>query len=139
MSKTTVLRLSIKGNSMRPKVLICDDEDILRRLVRASLARCDYDVIEARDGDEAVELAGAERPQLIVLDMMMPGRSGLEVLAHVRANASLATTPVIMLSARTQEDDRSAANEAGATLFLPKPFSPAELAALVQETLSDPN
>lgn len=124
---------------MRPKVLICDDEDVLRRLVRASLARCDYDVIEARDGNEAVEVAGAERPQLIVLDMMMPGRTGLEVLAHVRANASLATTPVIMLSARTQEDDRSAANEAGATLFLPKPFSPAELAALVQETLSDPN
>ena len=124
---------------MRPKVLICDDEDILRRLVRASLARCDYDVIEARDGDEAIEVAGAERPQLIVLDMMMPGRTGLEVLAHVRADASLSRTPVIMLSARTQENDRAAANEAGATLFLPKPFSPAELAALVQETLSDLN
>lgn len=121
---------------MRPKILICDDEDVLRKLVRASLARGDYDVIEARDGDEAVELAGAERPQLIVLDMMMPLRSGLEVLAHVRADAELSATPVIMLSARTQEDDRAAANEAGATLFLPKPFSPSDLAALVAKTLA---
>lgn len=121
---------------MRPKILICDDEDVLRKLVCASLARGEYDVIEARDGDEAVEIAGAERPQLIVLDMMMPRRSGLEVLAHVRADPELSAIPVIMLSARTQEDDRAAANEAGATLFLPKPFSPSDLAALVARTLA---
>lgn len=122
---------------MRPKILICDDEEVLRRLVCASLARGDYELLEACDGDEAIELAEAEQPQLIVLDMMMPGRTGLEVLEHLRAHADLCATPVIMLSARTQEQDRSAATVAGATLFLQKPFSPSELATLVEETLSD--
>ena len=121
---------------MRPKILICDDEDVLRRLVCASLARGDYELLEARDGDEAVEVAAAEQPQLILLDMMMPRRTGLEVLEHVRSDAALAATPVIMLSARTQENDRAAADDAGATLFLPKPFSPSDLAALVAKTLA---
>ena len=121
---------------MRPKILICDDEDVLRSLVRACLARGDYELLEARDGDEAVEVAAAEKPQLILLDMMMPRRTGLEVLEHVRADSSLAATPVIMLSARTQENDRVAADDAGATLFLPKPFSPSELATLVASTLA---
>lgn len=120
---------------MRPKILICDDEDVLRALVRASLQGGDYDVVEASDGNEAVEIATAERPDLVLLDMMMPGCSGVEVLRQLRADPDLAETPVIMLTARTQENDRAAANEAGATVFLPKPFSPAELARLVDETL----
>jgi len=120
---------------MRPKILICDDEDVLRALVRAILERGDYEVVEARDGNEAVELAIAERPHLVLLDMMMPGRTGVEVLEHLRSDPSLSAIPVIMLTARTQENDRAAANDAGATLFLPKPFSPSELAALVEETL----
>lgn len=121
---------------MRPKILICDDEDVLRRLVRASLERGDYELLEAADGEEAIEVAAAQRPQLILLDMMMPGRTGLQVLEHVRADPLLAATPVIMLSARTQEIDRAAADEAGATVFLPKPFSPSDLAELVAKTLA---
>ncbi|HUH14906.1 MAG TPA: response regulator [Gaiellaceae bacterium] len=120
---------------MRPKIMICDDEEVLRTLVRASLERDDYEVVEARDGHEAVEVALAELPQLVLLDMMMPGRSGVEVLEHLRAEPAIAATPVIMLTARTQENDRAAANEAGATVFLPKPFSPSELARVVRETL----
>ena len=118
-----------------PTVLVCDDEAVLRSLIRATLGGR-YTIIEARDGDEAVELARAERPQLILLDMMMPRRTGLEVLEHLRADGALAATPVIMLSARTQENDRKAADAAGATHFLPKPFSPSDLAALVEETLA---
>lgn len=121
---------------MRPKILICDDEDVLRALVRASLQGGDYDVVEARDGNEAVEIAMTQRPSLVLLDMMMPGRTGAEVLERLRADPALAATPVIMLTARTQETDRAAANEAGATVFFPKPFSPAELARLVGETLA---
>lgn len=121
---------------MRPKILICDDEDVLRRLVRASLERGDYELLEAADGEEAIEVADAQRPQLILLDMMMPGRTGLQVLEHVRADPLLAATPVIMLSARTQESDRAAADDAGATVFLPKPFSPSDLAELVAKTLA---
>jgi len=120
---------------MRPTILICDDEDCVRSLVRATLARGDYELIEARDGVEAVEVAAAERPHLVLLDMMMPGRTGVEVLEQLRGDPALAATPVIMLTARTQENDRAAANDAGATVFLPKPFSPSELAALVEKTL----
>ena len=123
---------------MRPKILICDDEDVLRQLVRASLARSDYDFVEACDGEEAVTSAHAERPQLIILDVMMPRLTGLEALEHIRADPALATTPVIMLTARTQKDDRSAADNAGATLFLAKPFSPTDLAFLVARALATP-
>lgn len=121
---------------MRPKILICDDEDVLRQLVRASLERGDYELLEAADGEEAIEVAAAQRPQLILLDMMMPGRTGLQVLEHIRADPLLAATPVIMLSARTQDNDRAAADDAGATVFLPKPFSPSDLAELVAKTLA---
>ena len=124
---------------MRPKILICDDEAVLRALVRASLERGDYEVVEAGDGDEAVHVALAEQPDLVLLDMMMPGRTGLEVLERLRTEPAVSATPVIMLTARTQENDRAAANTAGATRFLPKPFSPAELASLVEETLDAAN
>lgn len=118
-----------------PTVLVCDDEPVLRSLIRATLGGR-YTIVEACDGEEAVEIASAEQPQLILLDMMMPRRTGLEVLEHVRADADLAATPVIMLSARTQEHDRAAADAAGVTHFLPKPFSPSDLAALVEGTLA---
>lgn len=121
---------------MRPKVLICDNERALRALVRDALALGDYDLIEARDGDESVEFAKACGPDLIVLDMMMPGRTGLEVLAELRAEPRFAETPVIMLTARAQAADRDAAVDAGASHFLPKPFSPLALAALVEELLN---
>jgi two-component system, OmpR family, phosphate regulon response regulator PhoB len=123
------------GPSLRPKVLICDNEETLRILVRAALEGGDYEIHEARDGDESVELAQALEPDLIVLDMMMPGRTGLEVLADLRNEPHLAETAVIMLTARAQVADREAAESAGVDHFLPKPFSPLELEALVAELL----
>ncbi len=116
-----------------PTVLVCDDEDVLRALVRASLDG--YRVVEARDGDESLLVARGERPDLILLDMMMPGRSGIDVLRDLRADPTLAAIPVVMLTARTQLGDREAAERAGADRFLGKPFSPQELAALVDELL----
>jgi CheY-like chemotaxis protein len=121
---------------MRPTVLVCDNEDPLRALVRGALDLGDYDIVEARDGDESVELARSCEPDLIVLDMMMPGRTGLEVLDELRTEARFAATPVIMLTARAQSEDRAAAAQAGANRFLPKPFSPLELAATVDELLA---
>ena len=121
---------------MPPRVLICDNEEVLRALVRGALAIGDYDIVEARDGDESVELARKCEPDLIVLDMMMPGRSGLEVLQELRAEERFTDTPVIMLTARAQTADREAAVEAGASHFLPKPFSPLALATLVEELLN---
>ncbi len=93
-------------------------------------------IVEARDGDESLELARAARPDLIIIDMMMPGRSGLEVVAELRRDPELAATPVVMLTARAQASDREAAAEAGADRYLPKPFSPSELAGVVEELLA---
>lgn len=120
---------------MAATVLVCDNEEPLRALVRAALDEGEYSVVEARDGDESLELARKVRPDLIVLDMMMPGRSGLEVLAELRQDPELAGTPVVMLTARTQIADREAAIEHGAERFLPKPFSPRRLASVVEELL----
>lgn len=121
-----------------PRILVCDNEDVLRALVRASLGGNGYDLVEARDGDEALALARDTKPDLVLLDMMMPGRSGLDVLAELRADPELAETRVVMLTARTQAADREAAAEAGADHFLTKPFSPLQLAALVEDMLSEP-
>ncbi|HUH15236.1 MAG TPA: response regulator [Gaiellaceae bacterium] len=120
---------------MAARVLICDNEDVLRALVRASLEEGDYEFLEAEDGEEAVELARREQPDLIVLDMMMPGKSGLEVLRELRTTPGVAETPVVMLTARAQALDREAAEQAGADHFVPKPFSPRELAELVASSL----
>lgn len=120
---------------MPTTVLLCDDEDVLRQLVRATLSNGQYSIVEAADGDESLELARTHRPDLIVLDMMMPGRSGLDVLAELRRDAAFATTKVILLTARTQATDRAAAEAAGADRFLAKPFSPGELASIVQSLL----
>jgi len=119
----------------RPTVLVCDDGPVLRMLVRATLDHGDYTVVEACDGDEALELTRAEHPDLILLDMMMPGRSGSDVLRELRADPATAETPVIMLTARAQATDREAMNLAGANHYLTKPFSPVGLAALVEEVL----
>jgi CheY-like chemotaxis protein len=119
----------------RPTVLVCDDEPVLRMLVRATLDQGNYTVVEACDGDEALVRTRSDRPDLILLDMMMPGRSGSDVLRELRADPATAKTPVIMLTARAQASDREAMNLAGADHYLTKPFSPVGLASLVEELL----
>jgi two-component system phosphate regulon response regulator PhoB len=119
---------------MPPTILVCDDEDVLRALVRASL-NGDYAIVEARDGDESLELARHVQPDLVIVDMMMPGRTGLDVVTELRRDAAFAATPVIMLTARAQAADREAANDAGVDRYVQKPFSPLELSATVDELL----
>jgi CheY-like chemotaxis protein len=119
----------------RPTVLVCDDEPVLRMLVRATLDQGDYTVLEACDGDEALARSRSDRPDLILLDMMMPGQSGSDVLRALRADPETASTPVIMLTARAQSSDRDAVSLAGANHYLTKPFSPVGLAALVHDLL----
>lgn len=117
------------------KVLICDDEEVLRALVRATLDDGTFEVLEAEDGDQSVTLARSEKPDVILLDMMMPGRTGLEVLEVIRADPELERTPVVMLTARTRASDQEAALAAGADRYLAKPFSPLELISIVEELL----
>ena len=116
-------------------VLVCDNEEPLRALVAAALAPAGYRIVEARDGEETLRLARRERPDLIVLDMMMPALSGVEVLGELRGDTELADTRVIVLTARAQVSDRAAALRAGADDFLTKPFSPSALARVVDDML----
>lgn len=111
---------------------MCDNERLLRELVRASLDSS-YEIVEASDGNESLRLARETQPDLIILDMEMPGKSGLEVLAELRVDPHLTETPVVLLTAHAQAADRLAGVEAGADLYLTKPFSPLELARAVAE------
>lgn len=126
------------GSGVRPRILICDNEVALRGLVRAALDTGAYDIYEARDGDESLTRARELRPDLLVLDMMMPGRTGLEVLEELRGDPAFEATPVVVLTARAQATDREAAERAGATHFLTKPFSPLKLASMVAELVELP-
>jgi len=117
-------------------ILICDNEEPLRALVRAALEELGHELIEAADGDRALELVRERRPDLLVLDVMMPGRSGLEVVSEIRGEPPIAATKIIVVSARAQAADVLAAEQAGADRFLRKPFSPLELERIAAELLA---
>lgn len=118
-------------------ILLADDEESLRILVYATLDYPDYQIVEASDGDEALELARRHHPDLMVLDWMMPGKTGVEVAAELRRESATRHTPIILLTARNQQEDISAALETGVTSYLVKPFSPAELLGKVREYLGE--
>jgi DNA-binding response OmpR family regulator len=116
-------------------VLICEDDSNLRTLVRLALGEEGYRFFEAPDGPSGLELARRTQPDLIVLDLMLPGRSGLDVLRDLRETREFADTPVIVISAWSHSDD--AALEAGATRFVAKPFDPDELRDAAVALLED--
>lgn len=113
-------------------ILICEDDDNLRQLIRVVLEGR-YRFVEAHDGPEALELALRLRPDLIILDLMLPGASGLEVLTELREQLPDDETRVIVMSAWGHADQ--AALNAGADRFVAKPFEPDELTAIVSEVL----
>ena len=117
----------------RPLILCADDDDDILSLVALRLERAGFDVVRAHDGDAAVELARGRRPDVAVLDVMMPRRTGYEVLAELRADASLSDLKVILLSARVQESDVERGMDAGADAYLAKPFKAGELVEKVAE------
>ena len=114
------------------RILVVDDDENLRRLVAAYLESEGYEVEEAADGHSALAVVEAEEPQLVVLDLMLPGISGLEVARRIRAGG---TTPVLMLTARGSEEDVLRGFEAGADDYLVKPFGPKVLVARVKAIL----
>jgi CheY-like chemotaxis protein len=116
-------------------VVIADDESSMRLLVHATIESDDYSVVEAADGAEAWALVQKHKPALVLLDVQMPGRSGLEVLRLIKADPSLADTKVILLTAKAQESDIEAGLIAGADFYLTKPFSPLDLLTRVEEAL----
>jgi two-component system phosphate regulon response regulator PhoB len=118
-----------------PVLLVADDDEDILTLVQLRLSRSGYDVVVARDGEEALRLAQERTPDLAVLDWMMPKATGLDVLRALHAEAETAEIPVVLLTARGSEEDVRAGLDAGAADYIAKPFSPQELAARVQSIL----
>jgi phosphate regulon transcriptional regulator PhoB len=116
-------------------ILVVDDEKDLVDLVRFNLEKAGFDVIAAADGRSGLEVAFRHKPDLVILDWMMPGMDGLEVCRQLRADARTARIPVIMLTAKAEEADRVVGLELGADDYVTKPFSPRELAARVKALL----
>jgi DNA-binding response OmpR family regulator len=119
-----------------PLVLVADDEEDIRSLVAFRLERAGYEVITAADGEQALRLATTQLPDLIVLDIMMPKATGLEVTRSIREQAATKDIPVILLTARAQEADVTHGFDAGADDYVKKPFSPNDLHARVQALLA---
>ena len=118
--------------SAERRVLVIDDEPGIRRVVKDALRPDVSTVLEARSGDEALSIAAAERPDLIVLDLGLPDMDGIEVCRRLRAWTS---APILVLSARDSEDEKTALLDAGADDYVTKPFGPAELRARVRAQL----
>jgi DNA-binding response OmpR family regulator len=119
----------------QPVVLAADDDEDILELIAFRLEHSGYTVLQARDGQEALDLARTTRPDLAVLDVMMPRIDGIEVTRRLRENDSTTRIPIILLTARTQEADVQRGFDAGADDYIRKPFSPQELSARVQAIL----
>jgi CheY-like chemotaxis protein len=121
-----------------PVILIADDEPSLRLLVSATIASDAYRLVEAADGDEAWELIQEHHPTVALLDIQMPGRTGLELTHAIKGDPTLADIRVILLTAQAQQRDVEAGTAAGADRYLTKPFSPLELLAALEHALGAP-
>jgi DNA-binding response OmpR family regulator len=119
----------------RPVVLAADDDEDILELVAFRLERSGYTVLRAKDGEEALALALAERPDLAVLDVMMPKLDGFELTRCLRAEPATSRMPIILLTARAQDADLEQGFAAGADDYIRKPFSPQELRTRVQAML----
>ncbi|MEY4878582.1 MAG: phosphate regulon transcriptional regulatory protein PhoB [Pseudomonadota bacterium] len=124
----------MKGSS-EPSVLVVEDETALATLLRYNLEREGYRVFEAKDGEEALLVADETKPDLIILDWMLPQLSGIEVCRRMRTRGHLRNTPIIMLTARGEETDRIRGLDTGADDYIVKPFSMTELLARIRAVM----
>jgi signal transduction histidine kinase len=123
-------------DSRKQKVLIVEDEELLAKAIAATLDLEGLHTIVAHDGDQALALAQTWCPDLILLDVMLPGRTGIEVCATLKTGADTASIPVILLTAKGGKDDRALGLAAGADAYVVKPFSPVQLIDMVKEVLA---
>lgn len=120
---------------MTPTILLVEDEAALITLLRYNLEKAGFRLVEARDGEEGLILAKEEKPDLILLDWMLPLMSGLQVCRQLRRDPETRHTPIILLTARGEESDKVRGLESGADDYITKPFSPNELLARVRAVL----
>ena len=120
---------------MSKRILVVDDDREIVRLLRAYLEQNGFQVLTAGDGERALHILRSERPDLVVLDLMLPDRDGWEVTRLVRGDPLLAGTPILMLTARVEDHDKIAGLELGADDYVSKPFNPREVVARVRALL----
>ncbi|MCH8275076.1 MAG: response regulator [Armatimonadetes bacterium] len=120
---------------MPVKILVCDDERSIVRLIQVNLERQGWQVVTAYDGKEGLEKIRSEKPDVVILDVMMPYMDGFEVLKTLRRDPGLQNIPVVMLTAKAQDKDVFEGYHYGADVYLTKPFNPMELVTFVKRIL----
>jgi DNA-binding response OmpR family regulator len=119
-----------------PRVLVIDDEEPIRLLCRVNLEAAEIDVSEAEDGKSGLEAARAERPDVILLDVMMPGMDGWQVFEQLLQDEATAQIPIVFLTARAELRDQARGLELGGVDYVTKPFNPLQLAPLIEDLLA---
>lgn len=120
---------------LKKKVLLVDDEEFFRRLVAAGFEREGYAVLQADNGIDGLRIAEEEKPELIILDLVMPGLLGFEVCKSLRENPAFSNTPIIVMSAKAYKPDIDKALELGADSYIVKPIELEELMQIVREQM----
>ena len=121
------------------KVLLVDDDPVILKLLQVNFEMEGYDVITANDGLEGLEKARAERPDIVLLDIMMPRMDGWEVLEHLKEDAATSSIPVVLLTARTSEEDQIRGWGEGILEYLSKPFNPQRLVEWAEQAMTPRN
>lgn len=122
---------------MAKQVLLIEDEPNIIEAVSFILSRDGWNVTTHSNGETALDAVEANKPDVVILDVMLPGRSGYDILTDIRNHAETGQTPVLLLTARGQQKDRDLADQLGATMFMTKPFSNAEVLAALRDMFQD--
>jgi two-component system, OmpR family, alkaline phosphatase synthesis response regulator PhoP len=122
---------------MGKKILVVDDEPIITKVLESRLKANGYDVVSAADGQEALNKARSENPDLIILDIMLPKIDGYRVCRLLKFDDKYKNIPILMLTARIQDTDKATGEQCGANAYLPKPFDPQSLLEKIKELLKE--
>jgi two-component system, OmpR family, response regulator MtrA len=131
--------VNAQGSTSVPRILVVDDQPDIRLMCRVNLQLEGYEVLEAADGDAGLEMVRLERPDLVLLDVMMPGLDGWQFMKESKADPALSEIPIVLLTARVQREDEIRGWLSGAADYLPKPFNPSTLTEVVRRTLMHEN
>jgi len=123
-------------SEVSPRILVVDDNESIRRLIRVNLELEGYEVVDAVDGQECLDLAGRLELDLVTIDVVMPRLDGFAAAAALRADPRTAGLPIVMVTTQSQPADRRRAQQVGVDAYITKPFDPAELVATVGEVLA---